>query len=249
MTKIVKLNEQSVTPVEAENPYTDYGKAAAKKPRLILGDIMRFVKGEYLVGKKDVLPDDTEAAAAMQVFYVGWTKWIDGKPVAQIMVRVGSGQKPPKRKTLGDMDPGQWPTNKRGEPENPWRWTVYLPLITRAGAVYTFASNTNGGRTATGELCEQYGARLKDHPNRLPVVRLGLGGYEHPQGYGWIDEPDFVIVDYAPKADCDKVLKDMGVAIVAVTSAMTTATKHRQSTLGPRREIAILTRTYHFDER
>jgi hypothetical protein len=173
MTKIVKLNEQSVTPVEDENPYTDYGKAAAKKPQLILGDMMRFVKGEYLVGKKDVMPDDTEATAAMQVFYVGWTKWINNKPVAQIMVRVGSGLKPPKRKTLGDMDSSQWPTNKRGEPENPWRWTVYLPLITRAGAVYTFTSNTNGGRTATGELCKHYGKRLKDHPNLLPVVKLG----------------------------------------------------------------------------
>jgi hypothetical protein len=68
MTKIVKLTDNSVTKVEGENPFTEYGKAVARKPQLIHGDILRFVKGEYLAGKVPV-PDGTEVLAGMHLLY------------------------------------------------------------------------------------------------------------------------------------------------------------------------------------
>jgi hypothetical protein len=105
MTKIVKFDEKSVAKVEEENAFTEFGNAVARKPQLIIGDILRFSKGEYKVGKD--LPDGTEALAGMHLMYVGWIKWEDKKPVAQNMVRVGSGLKPLKRKALGDEPDGE----------------------------------------------------------------------------------------------------------------------------------------------
>jgi hypothetical protein len=122
MTKIVKLDEKSVAQVEEENPFIEYGRAVAKKPTLILGDILRFVKGEYMVGK-EALASDTEVLAGMHLMYVGWIKWEDKKPVAHVMVRVASGMKPPKREKLGDTDEDQWPTDNKGEPDDPWKFT------------------------------------------------------------------------------------------------------------------------------
>jgi hypothetical protein len=209
MTKIVKFDDKAVARIEEENPFTEFGKAVANKPQLILGDILRFTKGDWLVGK-DLLPVDTEALAGMPWMYVGWIKWIKNKPVAQAMARVGSGLKPPKRKTLGDNDPELQPTNNHGEPEDPWKFSVYLPALLRTGNFVTFASQSRGGIKATGELAKRYGEHLKMHPDQLPLVKLGVGGYEHPKGFGWIKEPDFAPAGYLPKADFDKALIEKG---------------------------------------
>src|SRR6516162_7751854 len=165
MTKIVKFDEKAVAKIAEENAFTEFGRAVANKPQLIIGDILRFTKGDWLVGK-DLLPVDTEVSAGMYLMYVGWIKWIEKKPIAQAMVRVGSGLKPPKRKALGDNDPELW-LDSRGK-----------QIIKSRGVI-----------KATGELAKRYGEHLKTHPDQLPLIKLGVGGYEHPKGYGWIKEP------------------------------------------------------------
>jgi len=216
MTKIVKFDEKAVAKIAEENAFTEFGRAVANKPQLIIGDILRFTKGDWLVGK-DLLPVDTEVSAGMYLMYVGWIKWIEKKPIAQAMVRVGSGLKPPKRKALGDNDPELWLDsrgkqiiNSHGEPEDPLKFSVYLPALLQTGNFVTFTSQSRGGIKATGELAKRYGEHLKTHPDQLPLIKLGVGGYEHPKGYGWIKEPGFAPVGYLPKTDFDKALIEKG---------------------------------------
>ena len=40
----------------------------------------------------------------------------------------------------------------------------------------------------------------RTHPDELPVIRLGKGGFQHKDArVGWVDTPVFVVVDRAPR--------------------------------------------------
>jgi hypothetical protein len=71
------------------------------------------------------------------------------------------------------------------------------------------SSKSRGAIEAAGELARRYGKHLKTHPDQLPLIKLGVGGYEHPK-YGWIKTPDFAPAGYLPKADFDKALIEKG---------------------------------------
>jgi hypothetical protein len=45
--------------------------------------------------------------------------------------------------------------------------------------IYTFATNTKGGLTAIGELCEAYGKEMRQRPDQDPVIELDASSYMH----------------------------------------------------------------------
>src|SRR5262249_38098778 len=59
---------------------------------------------------------------------VGWVKLVDGKIVAREIGFVRDGYERMPREALDDCDQRRWPVNKRGEREDPWKATTYLPM-------------------------------------------------------------------------------------------------------------------------
>jgi hypothetical protein len=138
-----------------EDPYTAYADTVS--PKFIVGELLRFHKGDWLVSD-DVIAVDTIVVPVMESLLAGWVRWSGGKPTEQIMVRVGSGQRPPKRSELGDTEEDCWDTDANGEKRDPWQFTNYLPMILLDGArLLTFATSSGGGKNAVADLARHFG--------------------------------------------------------------------------------------------
>jgi hypothetical protein len=211
--KIVKIDDTKNTVVEAEekDPFTAYGEATKAK-NLLVGTILLFSKGDYFVNKQPVTQSiaDIEFIANMDWMLTGWVHWRSKKPVATVMVRIGSGLRPCKRAAVGDMDEKLWEKDSRGNPIKPWQYSTYLPLVARTGEVYTFVTSSRGGIDATGELAARYGEHRKHNPDVFPLIRLTPAAYPHPD-YGQVDIPKFVPAGYLPKTKFYEALKEAGV--------------------------------------
>ena len=70
--------------------------------------------------------------------------------------------------------------------------------------VFTFTTASKGGITAIGELAKLYGKSMREQPDALPVVELGVGSYAHAnKAYGRIKFPRFEVVNWV---DCKPYL-------------------------------------------
>ena len=89
---------------------------------------------------------------------------------------------PPPRAELGQNDKTKWELDSKGKQRDPWQEGLYLPMVTVDGRlVYTFTSSSDGGRRyGVGPLCGEYGHRIRQHPDELPVVRLEQNSYCTP---------------------------------------------------------------------
>jgi hypothetical protein len=176
--------------------------ADAISPQYIVGKMLRFSKGDYIVGKDDTVKPGTQFTANPDELLAGWIKWFDNKPVDQIMVRVDDGIRPKKREELGDTDVKQWATDSNGKPKDPWQFTAYLPLMDENGELFTFTTNSKGGHGAIADLARRYAKHRNKHPNVLPLIALNVDSYLHkdPQ-LGRIKFPVFEPAGYVPKAD------------------------------------------------
>ena len=211
MSKIVRIEgdkeKTDIAKHEEKDPFTVYGEATKTK-NIIVGSILLFSKGDYFASKKMVTKDvgETEFIANLDWMLTGWVRWEKKKPTAHVMVRVGSGAKPCKRATLGDLDETQWETDSRGNLIKPWQYSTYLPLVARSGEVYTFVTSSQGGISATGELGLRYGEHRKNNPDVFPLIKLVAGSYPHPD-YGKVDIPKFLPAGYLPKTKFYEALK------------------------------------------
>jgi len=190
-------NGGAIAKVGNVDPFAQYANAA--DPQRILGDILRFVKGDWVAGKDEdqVLPG-TEVIAGMDLQECGWVRWRDGKPTNQVMATVISGTPPPTRESLGDNDPSQWEFGNDGKPKDPWQFTTYLPMLGTDGKLYTYATSSRGGISATGRLARQYANHRKHRPDEFPLIKLAVDSYKHKE-FGPIKTPDFKPAGYVPK--------------------------------------------------
>jgi hypothetical protein len=118
----------------ARNPFLAY--AAAMAPRRLDGKPLKFVKGDYIVGKDgDVLPLKTRLVAIMNSLMVGRVKWRGGKPVDARMGYVADGFQPPRRSDLDDYESDRWETDRDGDLVDPWQFTNQLVFIDPAELV------------------------------------------------------------------------------------------------------------------
>src|SRR3972149_12054648 len=113
-TEVAKPGTESKALGELDrNFFQQYGEQVAQKP--IVGQLLKFSKGDYLVGEAgSEVKVGTKYAANMDQLMVGWIKWVDTKPEQQIMGRVVEGDQPPKRKDLGDHDENLWEVDAQG---------------------------------------------------------------------------------------------------------------------------------------
>ena len=178
------------------DPYAEYGRESSTN---IVGKLIKFSKGDYLVGD-DKVKVNTQVVANMANLLIGWIRWEDNKPAETIMGLLGEGHRPQKRDTLGFDDEADWPLDTSGKPQDPWQETNYLVVKdVTDGELYTFTTSSAGGRGAISKLCKDYGTKRKMYPGKFPIITLGVDEYKHKdRTIGWVKTPLFKIVGWVP---------------------------------------------------
>ena len=203
--KVVEPKRQDVRWADEPNFFTEYSKVAAMQGSII-GQLLRFSKGEYIAGQdSEEVPEGTELVANMDQLLVGWQRWEDQRPVEQAMGPLSEGFQPQRRDELSFTDSSEWEIDEAsGKPRDPWVYTHYLLLkeAGKKGQMYTFTTNSAGGKNAMGKLAGEYGKEMREHPDEYPIIKLEVGSYMHSNAaYGRIKFPIFKIVGWADKSE------------------------------------------------
>src|SRR3974390_681178 len=154
------------------------------------GRILSFAKGEYTIDKTPV-----KEGSEFRVHYRGWIKvWINftTAPPTQRLCRIGGGEKPPERNTLGDTDQSLW-EEFNGKPKDPWVLQFLMPFEnTETGETVAFRTSSFGGRRAPAGLAPAGATRARHGEPSLPTVALAVTSFS-TKSFGKIQKPHFVI--------------------------------------------------------
>jgi len=219
MNEIVAQNSSTaLVKNSGVDPFEAYANAIS--PRTIVGELLKFSKGDYLVGEEGkVLKTGTKFTANLDELLVGWIKWQGGKPVEHRMVRVADGIAAAARTDLGDANTANWEKDKDGEAKDPWQFSNYLPLLDAEGKLYTFTTSSRGGLGAIGELARRYGRHRRHNPDVHPVITLDVDSYQHKnKEFGRIKFPQFTAAGYEQKARFSEAMAAAGYAVSEVQS-------------------------------
>jgi hypothetical protein len=195
-----------------KNYFEQYGEQVSQ--RNIVGRLLKFSKGDYLVGEHNAeMKIGTELVANMDELMVGWIRWEDNKPVEQIMGRLADGYQPMKREELRHEDKSLWEVDEvTKEPRDPWQFSNYLIMKTPGeddpdDALFTFATASKGGIGGVGKLCKEYGKAMRQRPDEFPIVQLAVGSYAHSnKAFGRIKYPILDIVGWTAKSEFNEIL-------------------------------------------
>jgi hypothetical protein len=187
-----------------DDNYDPYSAYARENSSNIVGKMLKFSKGDYFVGEAE-FPIGTKLVANMANILLGWIRWEDQKPAETIMGLLTEGHRPQKRETLGHDDKNDWPTDKDGKPMDPWQATQYVVMKDeKDDELYTFVTNSSGGRGAITKLIESFGQKFRMNPGKFPIVELKVDSYKHKDSsYGRIKVPEFKIVGWVSKTVFD----------------------------------------------
>ena len=204
-----KKNE--LAPTGSGDPFSEYADAVS--PQFIIGDLLKFSKGDYYAGiNNQTVPAGTVFTVNMDELMAGWVRWWDGKPTDHVMVRVADHIPPKNRNELGDNDETKWETDTKGERRDPWQFTNYLPMMNEKGELFTFTTGSRGGISAIAGLARRYANHRRHHPDVFPLIALGVDSYQHPnREFGRIKFPVFAPAGYAPKKDFLAALAAAGI--------------------------------------
>ena len=193
MTKTQKqaLQEQKATtaPAQYDNPWLEAAAEAGSE----FGKLLKFNKGEWLIGE-DTVSEGTEYIAFIDEVARGWIKFEDKSVTDRRIVKVAAGH-PPKREELGDTDSSQWEIGDDGKPRDPYvfQWLLPMSPVEAEGDLTVYATASKGGIGAIGLLCKVYGRSQRN--GLLPIVALKTTSYKHPV-YGKVLKPDLPIVGW-----------------------------------------------------
>jgi hypothetical protein len=174
-------------------------------PGSIVGRLVRFSKEGRFVTSDDDAPVDEKAEFIVlcDQTLVGWIRFhADGEtPPDRIMGILYDGFVLPPREKLGDLDPAKWPIGLSGKPEDVWKHQNCVVLQqAETRELFTFATTSETGRRAVGNLLRHYERMKKTNADELPVVRLRAGGFNHRDArIGWVPTPMFAVVGRAPR--------------------------------------------------
>jgi hypothetical protein len=203
--EIVKPTATALTTTE-KNVYERYADAA--NANRILGDILKFSKGEWLAGRDGIeIPMGTKLVAGVDTTQVGWIRWVDLKPSEAVMGKLADGFVPCRRSELGGDDPATWPIDDNGTHRDPWQFSNLMMLMSAAGQIYSYPTASKGGIGAVGKLSGSYGKHMRAAPDELPVVALECDSYKHPnKQFGKIFTPVFKVVGWTDRKKFDAAL-------------------------------------------
>jgi len=192
------------------DPFEAY--ADSVRPQYIVGQFLRFSKGDYIYGENgQVMPEGTELTANVDELTAGFVRWREGKPVENIMVRVADGRPVLPRSELGHHDQAEWEHDDRGQPRDPWQFTNYLPMLDAQGELYTFTTSSRGGIEAVAVIARSHGRHWRKISDEFPTVRLSVSGYQHPnKAFGRIKVPKIIVTGWQRKAVFHEALLQAG---------------------------------------
>jgi hypothetical protein len=187
--------------------FRTYADACA--PRTIVGKLLKFSKGDFVLGDAgETIAEDVEFTALMDELVVGWVRWEDNKIAEQRMGRVIDGFVPQPRRELGDVDAAAWETDAAGKARDPWQFQNYLPLQRSDGELFTFVAGSRGALNTVAELCRIHARHAKQNPDHYPIIRLRSDEYQHRvKEFGRIKFPVLGVVGWAPKTDLPEQAK------------------------------------------
>jgi hypothetical protein len=169
----------------------------------IVGQLVKFdgKAGHYVVVETGEIVDNKLFVVAADETLGGYIRFNgEGQPPDRVQGQPYKGWPKPKRDTLGDNDPSQWPISPlSGKPESPWKEQVNLVLIDpETRAFFTFATVSKTGLSGVGALLQHYNRMLKHDVDSYPIVKLTPSGYEDKR-FGWVNKPVFAIMGRTPK--------------------------------------------------
>lgn len=210
MNEIIKTESTAVAAYGDRDPFAVY--ADSIRPGYIVGKLLKFSKGDYLLGEgAGPVDQGTVVVAAIDQLLSGWTRWEGAKPVDHRMMLVASGQYPPLRNELGYLDRANWEADNNGKPRDPWQFSAYLPLLSGAGDLWTFSKSSRGGHGAIGKLSRAYANHRRKTPDELPRISLKSDSYLHPdRQYGRIKVPLFELAGWEAKDRVVAALAETG---------------------------------------
>jgi hypothetical protein len=172
-------------------------------PSGIAGRGFKFRDDGYITvddGKK--MPENAEYVCLADETLVGWIRFNgQGEAPDKVMGLLFDGFEMPTRESLGDLDKSQWEAGLDGQPQDPWQHQQMVVFQDRNTAeLFTFVTSSVTGRKAVGTLLRHYDRMRRAHPDDLPTVRLGVGGFKHRDTrVGWVSVPLFVVTGRAPR--------------------------------------------------
>jgi hypothetical protein len=179
--------------------------------RMFLGTLLKFVKGDWLMGPdKDLVPPDMRFVAVMDTATIGFFKWADGKPVDHKTGLIADGFRMPQRRDLDDFDSKSWRVDENGDRVDPWQQTTLLVLVSpdEPHDLFTFSTSTVGGEGAVTDLCGAHG-RTTEGVGQYPVVTLTGDSYDHRiKSRGSVKVPVFKIVDSVAADEYNRIVAE-----------------------------------------
>jgi hypothetical protein len=183
--------------------------AAEKSRRTLIGDTLKYKKGEWQTGQnKDLVSPDKRFVAIMSTLSVGHVKWGGGQPVDSRLGLVADDFRPVHRNELDDLDSDGWELGEDGDRVDPWQPTTLLLLASlhKPHPLFTFSTGTVGGNGAIEVLCAAHG-RTTEQAGQYPVVTLASDYYDHKiKSRGRVHFPVFNIVDAVEAGPFDALI-------------------------------------------
>jgi hypothetical protein len=172
-------------------------------PSMIAGKLIKFSKeGKFVVTEtEEALNPDDDYVAMCDETLIGWIKFNDDAPPDRHQGLLYDGFVMPARESLGDLDPSGWAEGLSGQPSDPWQHQICLVLQSpKTQELFTFATSSQTGRRAVGNLLRHFDRMRRTDPDSYPVVRLKPSGFDHrDERVGWVHVPAFAIVGRTPK--------------------------------------------------
>lgn len=153
------------------------------------GTKITFKKGVWSTGTKkaDKQPIDVESDGERVIVFnqmsMVWVKWIEKNdkrlPEFVGLTNMLSGDEFPSRESLGDMDQDEWEPDMNGNPDDPWKPLMFIPV--RRADSDTIDHIELSTKSASREglyLFRKIGEAMAGHVGELPIVKLGASVYE-----------------------------------------------------------------------
>jgi hypothetical protein len=185
----------------------DYAKSGAPA---WYGDLLKFngKTGQWSAGSQGLpIEQGRQLVAIIPVMIGGCMLWKDGELADQAWKPILKFKYHELREKLGDQDQDLWPRNEEGEPEDPWKEAVMLPLVDLATREeFTFSSSSVGGVRAAKRLVDTYTKQIMATPETtkgcLQVVALGSSSYKHKdKKRGTLYNPVFEGIEWIRASD------------------------------------------------
>jgi hypothetical protein len=164
--------------------------------------------GEWSVGPEGLpIEQGRLLVAIVSEMFAGHMLFKDGELADQAWMPASKFSPREHRATLGDQDKELWSTDDRGEPVDPWKEAVMLPMIDPATREeFTFSSSSIGGVRAAKRLADMYIKQMRAAPETTrgcaPLVALSSSSYRHDhKKRGTIYNPVFEGIDWVRASD------------------------------------------------